>query len=429
MQDKSSVEEQYGGPEMLSILIPPSDGLQLLNGAVEPLGFSIVPPCLEGVENSRGVAGKHVENLVYLWYMCIGGLDEPHGVEGEGLIGLCRADNVPEVLLDSPRTRHLIVGLADGIELHLLLVREAGLVLEEEILCVLQLVLCLHLPNPRLVNSLVQVLDEVIRVVAYLGIGKQLLGDVDECLPHVHGDCLDGSPLDGSKVLLYQLPGILLCTAFRNVYHKAGIAIAENSHILTLAPCLLVNAQMAVYLGFAPYAQPKLHAAFHDMTDLVGSDAQKAGRPDLALRLEQGGYRFFSSSSVMRSPASAQGTCMLAYFPSGSLQRGIRALMNVLYCHMSRCRHTRSGRKSYMGKCLPAMTMSGLQYSTSTYMLSFGSSEWTSLIFQSLPRGSKRDASISSVLFAIRVQRYEESLTCGHILLLNALTKRNVNSH
>jgi hypothetical protein len=51
------------------------------------------------------------------------------------------------------------------------------------------------------------------------------------------------------------------------------------------------------------------------------------------------------------------------------------------------------------------------------------------LIFQSLPRGSRRDASISSVLFAIRMQRYEEYLVCMHTQLLNTLTNGNVNSH
>ena len=429
MQDKSSVEEQYGGSEMLSILIPPSDSLQLLNGAIEPFGFTIVSPSSESIEDTCGMACKHVEYFAYLWYMCLCGFDEPHGVERKSPFPISCANNIPEVLLDSPCSRHLIVGLADGIELHLLLVRETGRVFEEEILGVLQLILCLHLPNPRLVNGLVQMLDEMVGIMADLGIGKQLFGNVDESLPHVHGDSLDGGPLDRGQVLLYQLLGILLCTAICNVNHKASVTIAKNSDILTFAPCLFVNTQMAVYLDFAPNAQAKLHAAFHDVAHLVGSEPQKAGRPDLALRLEQGVYRFFSSSSVMRSPASAQGTSTLAYFPSGSLQRGIRALMNVLYCHMSRCLQTRSGRKSYIGKCLPATTMSGLQYSTSTYMLSFGSSEWTSFILQSLPRGSRRDASISSVLLAIRLQRYEEYLTCLHILLLNDLTNRNVNSH
>lgn len=405
MQDKPSVEEQNGGSEMFSILIPSADGLQLLNGAVESFGFAVVPSSPESIEDSCGVAGKHIEDLVYLWYMCFGGLDEPHGIEREGLLAVCRAYNVPEVLFDSPCTRYLIVSLGDGIELHLLPVRETGRVLEEEILGVLQFVLSLHLTNPCLVNSLVQMLDEVVRVMANLRIGKQFLRYVDESLPHVHGNRLDGSTLDWGQVLLYQLLGIFFGTAFRNVNHETCITIAENRHILTLAPCLFIDTQMTVYLDFAPYSQTKLHTAFHDVSHLVGSESQKARRPDLTLRLEQGVYRFFSSSSVMRSPASAQGTCTLAYFPSGNLQRGIRALMNVLYCHMSRCLQTRSGRKSYMGKCLPDTTMSGLQYSTSTYMLSFGSSEWTSLILQSLPRGSRRDASISSVLFAIRLQR------------------------
>ena len=42
MQDKPTVEEQYGGSEMLSILIPPTDSLQLLYGTVEPFGFTVV---------------------------------------------------------------------------------------------------------------------------------------------------------------------------------------------------------------------------------------------------------------------------------------------------------------------------------------------------------------------------------------------------
>mgnify|MGYP006872978816 CR=1 FL=1 len=429
MQDKSSVKEQYGGSEMLSILIPSADGLQLLNGAVESFCFAVVPTSPESIEDSRGVAGKHIEDLVDLWYMRFGGLDEPHGVEREGLLAVCRAYNVPEVLFDSPCTRHLVVSLGDGVELHLLSVCETGSVFEEEILGVLQLVLRLHLSNSRLVNGFVQVLYEMIWVVAYLCIGEQLLGNVDECLPHIHRDSLDRSPLDGSQVLLYQLLGILLGTSLYNVDYKACVTITENGHILALAPCLLVDTQMTVYLDLAPDTQAKLHTALHYVAHLVGCEPQKAGRSDLALRLEQCVYRFFSSRSVMRSPASAQGTCTLAYFPSGNLQRGMRALMNVLYCHMSRCLQTRSGRKSYMGKCLPAITMSGLQYSTSTYMLSFGSSEWTSLILQSLPRGSRRDASISSVLFAIRLQRYEEYLMCTHTQLLNVLTNGIVNSH
>ena len=256
MQDKSSVEEQYGGSEMLSILIPPSDSLQLLNGAIEPFGFTIVSPSSESIEDTCGMACKHVEYFACLWYMCLCGFDEPHGVERKSPFPVSCANNIPEVLLDSPCSRHLIVGLTDGIELHLLLVRETGRVFEEEILSVLQLILCLHLPNPRLVNGLVQMLDEMVGIVANLRIGEQLLGDVDESLPHIHGNRLDGSTLDRSQVLLYQLPGILLCTAFCDVYHKAGVTIAENSHILTLAPCLLVNAQMAVYPNLAPDAQP-----------------------------------------------------------------------------------------------------------------------------------------------------------------------------
>ena len=429
MQDKPTVEEQYGGSEMLSILIPPTDSLQLLYGTVEPFGFTVVLTRPERIENTSGMLGKHIEYLVNFWYMCPCGFDEPHGVEHKGLLSVCRADNVPEVLLDSPGTRHLIISLADGIELHLLLVGEAGRVLEEEILGLLQFALCLYLTNPCLVYRLVQVLDEMVWVVTNPSIWKQQLGDIDEGQPHIHGYRLYCGSLDGGQVLLYQLLGILLSTAFRDVNHIASVTIAEDSNEVSLASRLFVDAQMAVYLDLAPDAQAKLHATFHDMTHLVRSEAQKAGRPDLALCLEQGVYRFFSSSSVMRSPASAQGTCTLAYFPSGNLQRGMRAFMYVLYCHMSRCRQTRSGRKSYMGKCLPAITISGLLYSTSTYMLSFGSSDWTSLIFQSLPRGSRRDASISSVLFAIRMQRYEEYLVCMHTQLLNTLTNGNVNSH
>ena len=426
MQYKPTVEEQYSDSEMLSILIPPSDSLQFLNGAIESFGFTVVSPSPKSIEDSCGMACKHVEYFSYLGYVCLCGFDEPHGVERKSPFTISYANNIPEVLLDSPGTRHLVVSLADGIELHLLLVGEAGLVLEKEILCVLQLILCLHLPNPRLVNGLVQMLNEMVGVMADLGIGEQLFGYVNESLPHVHGDSLNGGTLDRGQVLLYQLLGILLSTAICNVNHKASITIAKNSDIFTLAPCLLVDAQMAVYLDLAPDAQTKLHAALHDVTHLVGSEAQKARRPDLALRLEQGVYRFFSSSSVIRSLASAQGTSTLAY---GSLQRGMRALMYVLYCHMSRCRQTRSGRKSYMGKCLPAITISGLLYSTSTYMLSFGSSEWTSLIFQLLPCGSRKDASISSVLFAIWIQRYKEYLDCMHTHLLNTLTNGNVNSY
>ena len=429
MQDKSTMEEQYGGSEMLSILIPPTDSLQLLYGAVESFGFTVVLSSSERIENTSGMLGKHIEYLVNLGYMCPCGFDEPHGVECEGLLSVCHTDNIPEVLLDSPCTRHLVISLADGIELHLLHVGEAGRVLEKEILGFLQFGLCLYLTNPCLVYRLVQVLDEMIWVVTNLGVWKQQFGYIDEGLPHIHGYRLYCGSLDGSQVLLYQLLGILLGTALRDVNHIACVTIAEDSNEVSLASGFLINTQMAVYLDPAPTAQSKLHAAFHDMTHLVGSEAQKAGRPDLALRLEQSFYRFFSSSSVMRSPASAQGTCTLAYFPSGNLQRGMRALMYVLYCHMSRCRQTRSGRKSYMGKCLPAIAISGLLYSTSTYMLSFGSSEWTSLILQSLPRGSRRDASISSVLFAIRLQRYEEYLVCMHTQLLNTLTNGNVNSH
>jgi hypothetical protein len=51
------------------------------------------------------------------------------------------------------------------------------------------------------------------------------------------------------------------------------------------------------------------------------------------------------------------------------------------------------------------------------------------LIFQSLPCGSRRDASISSVLFAIWAQRYKEYLDYMHTQLLNTLTNGNVNSH
>ena len=429
MQDKSTMEEQYGGSEMLSILIPPTDSLQLLYGAVESFGFTVVLSSSERIENTSGMLGKHIENLVNLRYMCSCGFDEPHGVERESLLPVCHTDNVPEVLLDSPGTRHLVISLADGIELHLLLVCEAGRVLEEKILGFLQLALCFYFTNPCLVYRFVQVLDEMVWVVTDLGVRKQLLGDIDEGQPHIHGYRLYCGSLDGSQVPLYQLLGILLSTAFRDVNHVASVTIAEDSNEVSLASRLFVDAQMAVYLDLAPDAQAKLHAAFHDMTHLVGSEAQKAGRPDLALRLEQGVYRFFSSSSVMRSPASAQGTCMLAYFPSGNLQRGMRALMYVLYCHMSRCLQTRSGRKSYMGKCFPDITMSGLMYSTSTYMLLFGSSEWTSFIFQSLPCGSRRDASISSVLFAIRLQRYGKYLVCMHTQLLNTLTIGNVNSH
>ena len=429
MQDKPTVEEQYGGSEMLSILIPPTDSLQLLYGAVESFGFTVVLSSSERIENTSGMLGKHIEYLVNLGYMCPCGFDEPHGVECEGLLSVCHTDNIPEVLLDSPCTRHLVISLADGIELHLLHVGEAGRVLEKEILGFLQFGLCLYLTNPCLVYRLVQVLDEMIWVVTNLGVWKQQFGYIDEGLPHIHGYRLYCGSLDGSQVLLYQLLGILLGTALRDVNHIACVTIAEDSNEVSLASRLFVDAQMVVYLDLTPDAQAKFHAAFHDMTHLVRSEAQKAGCSDLALRLEQSLYRFFSSSSVMRSPASAQGTCTLAYFPSGNLQRGMRALMYVLYCHMSRCRQTRSGRKSYMGKCWPAITISGLLYSTSTYMLSFGSSEWTSLIFQSLPCGSRRDASISSVLFAIWAQRYKEYLDCMHTQLLNTLTNGNVNSH
>ena len=95
--------------------------------------------------------GKHIENLVNLRYMCPCGFDEPHGVERESLLPVCHTDNVPEVLLDSPGTRHLVISLADGIELHLLLVCEAGLVLEKKILGFLQLALCFYFTNPCLV--------------------------------------------------------------------------------------------------------------------------------------------------------------------------------------------------------------------------------------------------------------------------------------
>ena len=429
MQDKPTVEEHYGGSEMLSILIPPADSLQLLNGAVESFGFTIVFSCPECIEDSSGMFCKHIEHLANLWYMCICGFYEPHSVECKGIIAFRCSNDIPEVLLDSPGTRDLIVGLADGIELHLLFVGEAGCVLQEEVLGVLKFILCLDLADAYLVDRFVQVLDEMVWVVTNPGVWEQLLGHIDEGQPHIHGNRLYCGSLDRSQVLLYQLLGILFRTTFRDVNHIASVTIAEDSNEVSLASGFLINTQMAVYLDPAPNAQSKLHAAFHDMTHLVGSEAQKAGRPDLALRLEQGVYRFFSSSSVMRSPASAQGTCTLAYFPSGNLQRGMRALMYVLYCHMSRCLQTRSGRKSYMGKCFPDITMSGLMYSTSTYMLSFGSSEWTSFIFQSLPCGSRRDASISSVLFAIRLQRYGKYLVCMHTQLLNTLTIGNVNSH
>ena len=165
MQDKPTVEEQYGGSEMLSILIPPTDSLQLLYGTVEPFGFTVVLTRPERIENTSGMLGKHIEYLVNFWYMCLCGFNEPHGVEREGFLSLCRADNVPEVLLDSPGTRHLVISLADGIELHLLLIGEAGRVLEEEILGLLQFALCLYLTNPCLVYRLVQVLDEMVWVV------------------------------------------------------------------------------------------------------------------------------------------------------------------------------------------------------------------------------------------------------------------------
>ena len=84
------------------------------------------------------------------------------------------------------------------------LVGEAGLVLEKEILCVLQLILCLHLPNPRLVHGLVQMPNEMVGVMADLGIGEQLFRYVNESLPHVHGDSLNGGTLDRGQVLLYQ---------------------------------------------------------------------------------------------------------------------------------------------------------------------------------------------------------------------------------
>ena len=352
MQNKSSMEEQYGGSKMLCILISPTDSLQLLNGAVEPFGFAVVSPCSERIEYSCGMACKHIENFVHLWNMCLHGLHEPHGVECKGLLSVCRPDDVPEVFLDSPCTRHLVVGFADCIKLHVLLVRKTRLVRKEEILGLLQVILCLYLSNPSLVNGLVQVLDQMVRVMTNLGIGEHLLGDIDEGLPHVHGNRLNRSSLYGSQALFYQQLGILLSTAFGNINHKASLTVAKYSDIVALTPGFLINTQMVVYLSPAPNTQSILHAAFHDMTYLVGSEAQEAGCPGLALRLKQGVYRFFSSSSVMRSPAAAQGTCTLVYFPSGSLQRGMRALMNVLYCHMSRCLHTRSGRKSYMGKCL-----------------------------------------------------------------------------
>ena len=120
MQDKPTVEEHYGGSEMLSILIPPADSLQLLNGAVEFFGFTIVFSCPECIEDSSGMFCKHIEHLANLWYMCICGFYEPHSVECKGIIAFRCSNDIPEVLLDSPGTRDLIVGLADGIELHLL---------------------------------------------------------------------------------------------------------------------------------------------------------------------------------------------------------------------------------------------------------------------------------------------------------------------
>ena len=326
MQDKSTMEEQYGGSEMLSILIPPTDSLQLLYGAVESFGFTVVLSSSERIENTSGMLGKHIEYLVNLGYMCPCGFDEPHGVECEGLLSVCHTDNIPEVLLDSPCTRHLVISLADGIELHLLHVGEAGRVLEKEILGFLQFGLCLYLTNPCLVYRLVQVLDEMIWVVTNLGVWKQQFGYIDEGLPHIHGYRLYCGSLDGSQVLLYQLLGILLGTALRDVNHIACVTIAEDSNEVSLASRLFVDAQMVVYLDLTPDAQAKFHAAFHDMTHLVRSEAQKAGCSDLALRLEQSLYRFFFEQFGHALPSIRPGDLHAGILPVRQLAAGYACL-------------------------------------------------------------------------------------------------------
>ena len=111
-----------------------------------------------------------------------------------------------------------------------------------------------------------------------------------------------------------------------------------------------------------------------------------------------------SIDSFSRSPESAQGTGTLTTWPS-TRYRGMRAVMYVLYCHRSRYRHWRAGRKSRIGKCRPATVTSGFTYSSSTWMLSSNSSVEMKDIHQSLPCGRSREASISSVLFD-KAQRY-----------------------
>ena len=181
---------------------------------------------------------------------------------------------------------------------------------------------------------------------------------------------------------------------------------------MSLMKGLLINAQMTMGLSASPQAQAKGDRALHHMPNLIRAQTKNTCCANLALGLEQSGYRFFSSRSVNRSPASAQGTATLTTCPS-IRYRGIRAVMYVLYCHKSRCRHWRGGRKSSIGKCCPATTMSGLVYSNSTCMLSSSSSVEMKDIRQSLPCGRRREARISSVLFDMP-QRYRRNAYMWH---------------
>ena len=134
MQGQSTIEEKHCNAESLHIAVPSAYGLQFLNGAVHPLCLAVVASHTKSIDDTLLMAVKHLDNLGDFGYSGIQGTLAPHRIERECLGSVHLAsDDVSEIFLDTPSTGYLVVGIDDGIKLHLLLVCELGGVLQEEV--------------------------------------------------------------------------------------------------------------------------------------------------------------------------------------------------------------------------------------------------------------------------------------------------------
>lgn len=427
MKFKSSMKKEYCDAESFHISISSSDGLQFLNGTVHSLSPTIALVEFEGIEDTSFMTVKHIDYFCNFWDMSSLSSLPPHQIEDEHLgtltLGL---DDITKFFLYAPSIGNLQVGLDNGIEAYLFLVRKILLILEEKKPTSFENVISLHLTSSDTINSILQMPNQMIWVMTDANLWHKLQCSIPEIVPHVDGEGQNICLLYGIQGFIYQ-PLCIFSLSSSNNFKDRSVICIENTNIVVSTTGFLIYVYMIIHYGMTATGEAILHSPFHHMMNLVFRKTKQSGCSNLFLSFEKSDYRFFSNMEVTCSPGSAQGTSRLTTLPS-TRYRGMRAIMKVWYCHRSRWRHTRSLRKSKIGNLLPATVTSGLQNWTYTCMHSLESSFLYDSICQSPPTGSRRDESISRMSSVI-LQRYTDFSTYWHVYMLICLTTRIVNSH